>query len=443
MRRLIDTHNLIETGDHVILGLSGGPDSVCLLHLLAELRESLDFTLHAVHVNHMIRQKTAQRDEEFSRTTCKALCVDFSSTRVDCQGLARSLGVSAEEAGRMARYEYFKSVADGLDAEAERIKIAVAHNADDQAETLLFRLLRGTGPDGLAGMEVVRQEGDYKLIRPLLHKTRDEIEEYLAARGLEYVTDETNEEPIYARNKIRLELIPYIKENYSQNVVDALTRLADIAGRDKDFMWRQAEEAFEACRIAEMNNAVTLDREKLKALHPAVRSRVYMKALRQIGLWQDVSYERLEAADELLGGSSETKVLELPRGYRITFAFGEVKFKSAGEAGTTLDESLEAVEFDADEISRLTGVAAEALDGAIKVRPKGPGDRIELNGGSKTVRKLLGEMKVPADERELAMVAAIGQHVLYVRTAAGEKWRVAEKLRKTDKTKSIIIVNVV
>lgn len=478
--KTITKYNLIEDGDHVVLGLSGGPDSMCLLHVLNDLRSEIDFDITAVHVNHMLRANSADRDEAFAAQVCQQLGIDFRSFRIDCNALAEAEDLTSEEAGRKARYGAFRQVADTLaDLPKSRrsippehaysnVKIAVAHNADDQAETLLFRILRGTGTDGLAGMEHLRMEGEHAVIRPLLHVTRTEIANYLHVKGIEYVTDETNEQPVYTRNKLRLEVIPYIKENYNDNIIAALDRLADIAAVDKDYIWQQSEEAYVSCVVSENDSCVVLDQDQVSRLHEAIRHRVIMRALRSVGMWEDVTHERLLAADDMLHSDTSTKVIEMPHGYKITFAFGEIRVK-APELKTEFNpesvqvelvedpEQIETLRFDltaqgysdgvlwmdADKLAHVSGIDKSALANAVELRSRREGDYIVLRSGTKKLKKLLGEMKIPADERDDARIIAAGPCVLMVQSSDGNNKRFAETLRVDDKTQAVLIVKVV
>lgn len=479
VRDTIKRYNMISENERIVLGLSGGPDSVCLFFVLREL----GYQVHAVHVNHMMRQETAIRDEKFVRELCGSKGCECHVFTVDCNAKAGTLGISGEEAGRMARYDAFTQVANKLSSEGNKVCIAVAHNADDQAETALFRILRGTGIDGLAAMEAVRLESNYKVVRPLLNVTRCEIEEYLRSRSIEYMTDETNLEPIYTRNKIRLELLPLLRKEYNENVTDSLCRLAGLASVDKDYIWQKTEEAYQECLVSVVSSEgancngneyhetvreVVLNQEKLAKLHPAIRNRVLLKCLRAVGLWQDVTNERLEAASNLINNGSATKVLELPHGYKMTFAFGQVKVKCGNTFRDGKKESREAPDrmnlevnildvsrinieefksgtlfFDADKVANACNIPISKLCDKVNVRSRQGGDFIALNGGKKLIKKLMGEMRIPADERDDALLVAIGHCVLYIEALERTKKRYAEAFKVDDKTAQIITVKFV
>ncbi|MCQ2546905.1 MAG: tRNA lysidine(34) synthetase TilS [Clostridia bacterium] len=346
IRRTISEHNLIEKGDHIVIGLSGGPDSVCLFDVLCRMPGEMELTIHPVHINHMFRPGAAEDDQAFVENLCESRGVPARSFVIDCNALADRLGMTSEEAGRKARYDTFFECAENIQehfgkgeaAFASKVKIAVAQNANDQAETILFRILRGTGTDGLAGIAYEREErrGDraFKVVRPLLDVWRDDIEEHCLEYGLDPVRDHTNEEEIYSRNKIRLDLIPYIEEKYNSNLKEGLVRLGHIAASDKDYFWRETCRVMDEIRLltdtagnAFGEDCVVLKREELAACHEAIRHRVMLKAFGDIGLTRDITAERLEAADAIIGKKQGEKMVEFPHGYRLTVARGRAVFE--------------------------------------------------------------------------------------------------------------------
>lgn len=220
-----DKYSMLLPGDGIVVGVSGGADSVCLLRILVLLRERLDLRLRAVHVNHGIRGAQADADEEFVRLLCLKLNVDFEAVHVDIPALAPELKMTEEEAGRRARYEAFTKECGrcGFD------KIAVAHNRDDLAETVFLNIVRGTGIRGLRGIVPVRSENGISIIRPLLECSRAEIEEYLALLNQDYVTDATNLTNDYGRNKVRNTVLPLIREQLNSEVSEHIAVLAQKA----------------------------------------------------------------------------------------------------------------------------------------------------------------------------------------------------------------------
>ena len=335
VRQTIRAHDLIHRGDHIVLGLSGGPDSVCLFHVLRRLSEELELTIHPVHVNHLLRPGAAERDQEYAENLCAKAGLSCRTFVVDCNALAKEQGMTSEEAGRKARYDAFVEVAREA---GTQVSIAVAQNANDQAETILHRILRGTGTDGLSGIAYERYEQGIPVIRPLLDVPRSDIEAYCEENGLDPVIDHTNNEPIYMRNRIRLQLLPQLQE-YNENIVETLTRLGRITAADKDYLWQEAEAAFLRLRgnvkgdseeqtspKAEGPAQIILNREDLALLPDAIRHRVIVRAFREIGLVSDISEERLRAADAIIQKKQAPKTVQFPAGHQLTVKKGRVWF---------------------------------------------------------------------------------------------------------------------
>ena len=263
---------MLEDGDTVIVGLSGGADSTALLRVLCELKTEYNLNLIAAHVNHGIRGAEADRDEAFCKELCKKLGVQIYAFHIDIPELAKERGVSLEVAGRDARYEFFTGLA------GEKGKIATAHNAQDTAETLLLNLCRGTGLKGLTGIPPVRfvehkagcrsdETVSTMVIRPLIECTREEIEAYLESLGQDYVTDSTNLEDDYTRNRIRHNVIPElvaVNENAMGNITRCISTLKD----DSDFLEALAEEL-----ISSSDRGDGLDTDALLAAPKPVLSR--------------------------------------------------------------------------------------------------------------------------------------------------------------------------
>ncbi|MDF3001146.1 MAG: tilS, partial [Bacillota bacterium] len=290
-------NNLIEHGEHIVIGLSGGPDSVCLFHILHCFQEEWNLGIDAVHINHGLRPGAAEEDQRYTEELCKSYNVPCHTFFYDVKKIAAETGASSEDAGRQVRYQSFARVAEKISCETGRnIKIAVAQNMNDQAETVLMRILRGTGTEGLCGIEYLRNDPSRgTLIRPLLDITREEIEAYCREHKLKPQIDLTNLEPIYTRNKIRLELLPYLCEQFNTNIITALNRLSGIAKEDKAYFSGKVNAFIEA--HAEFGeNFVRISRNLLTELEPALRHRVVKGLFERIGLVRDMGSVHLEQA---------------------------------------------------------------------------------------------------------------------------------------------------
>ena len=448
----ITERNLIKKNEHIIVGLSGGPDSVCLFDVLEELAYKEGWHIHVVHVNHKFRPGAAEEDQAYVEKMCLDAGVDCRVYEYDCAAIAASQGISSEEAGRNARYEAFsrraKEIALENDVSMENVKIAVAHNYNDQAETVLIRIIRGAGTDGLAGMEYIRQnpDGSYT-IRPLLDITREEIEKHCADRDLQPKTDQTNKQAIYTRNKVRLQLIPYIKEIFGTDITDGLNRLARIAREDSRLLKTMAETAMEDIIVTEEKEKVELDLNKLKKLDQAIMFRVIMKALKDTGLMQDMTAAHFAAAADLIFNGQPSKHLDLPEGYFLRTGYDTVVIgKSSGDADEdmmiktrirreemlkriSMKVSIEAVGenppvktrtraiFDWDLLNRQYRGELEPSD--ITLRTRKAGDWLSLGDGKgkKKLKEYFIDAKVPKEDRDWIPVIAAGSEILWV---AGE-----------------------
>jgi len=305
VRKTIEKNELIEKDSRVLLALSGGPDSVCLLSILHDLQKPLDFKLYAFHVNHMIRGKDADDDEKYCYMLCEKLGIPFESIRIDVPTLAHKKNKTEEEMGRLVRYEQLKSFATSIDAKY----IALAHNKNDQAETVLMRILRGSGVHGLCGMDYKREDG---IIRPLLDCDRDEIEKYCDDKKLNPHVDKTNLETEYTRNKIRIALIPLLEENFNPSIVDALVRLSQSAKDDDSALNALAK------------NLSTNSVKELAAMDDALFSRVVVNLFKEKGLCEDISFVHINALRNAVLNNVGNKTIQFPQKYKAEIKRGKV-----------------------------------------------------------------------------------------------------------------------
>jgi len=457
-RATLQRHALIKKGDHVVIGLSGGPDSVCLFHLLLSIRESKQLTIHPVHVNHGFRPGAADEDQAYVEALTLSHGVVCRSFVYDCNQIASAEKISSEEAGRRVRYQSFALVADEI-AESgipkEKIKIAVAHHLNDQVETVLFRLLRGTGTDGLAGMEYCRDNGlGVVIIRPLLDVKREEIEAYCQTHDLAPRTDLTNNQPLYTRNKIRLELIPYIKENYNSNFEEAILRLCKIAAEDRAYLGKIADLFFaELLRNTEPDRCA-LDAAGLRELDPSIRIRVLFKALESIGLPTGVGYVHMEQAVALLEEGKTSSRMNFPDGVVMELSYDTVELyrETEDKAAKPKPPELKVRIFNKADHIQKPNTAVFDLDlfldeyaylvdplSMIVARSREPGDFIVLPGvgGRKRIQDFMVDLKVPKDLRDGMYIVAIGNEILWIPKGLTHA-RYTQNYKVTDETKKVL-----
>lgn len=272
----IRKYNLIEDGDKIVLGVSGGPDSICMLDNLRELKEEqiIEFEIYVAHINHMIREEAID-DEKYVQEYCKKYNIECFVKRADVQKIASEKKIGTEEAGRKVRYDFFEEVLQ----KTESNKIAIAHNKNDKIETIIMHLLRGSGLSGLKGIEPIR---DNKYIRPLLECERTEIEQYCEDKKLNPRIDKTNFENEYTRNKIRNIVIPYIKKEFNPNIIQTLSRLSDLATDESNYIELQTQKAFEKILIAKEKEQITLNLKEFNKQDKVIKNRLILYTTKEL-----------------------------------------------------------------------------------------------------------------------------------------------------------------
>lgn len=270
----IKKFNLIENNDKIVLGVSGGPDSICMLEILKNIittkKEFNNVKIIVVHINHMIR-KEAIEDENYVKNYCNKNNIEFYSKSIDVQKLANNNKIGTEEAGRNARYNFFNEILEKTNSN----KIAIAHNKNDKIETIIMHILRGSGIKGLIGIEAKRNQ----YIRPLIECERKEIEKYCEQKKLNPCIDKTNFENIYTRNKIRNVVIPYVQKEFNPNIIKTIDRLSYLVSEEEEYMEKQTKDAYYQILIEYNKNSVILDLKKFNMLEKAIKARVVRYAI--------------------------------------------------------------------------------------------------------------------------------------------------------------------
>lgn len=338
VRRFITQENLVERGDAVVVGVSGGPDSLCLLHLLHTQSETLGIDLHVAHLNHQLRGTDADADAEFVAQYAARMGLPCTVEARDVTGVARQHKWAIEEAARRVRYAFLGEVARRVSVSTGRpTRIAVAHNADDQSETVLMHWLRGAGLAGLRGMLPATPVselrliappdtgGDLWLIRPLLCVTRVEIEAYCRDHGLSPRFDRSNLDTTLYRNKLRHELLPLLEAEYKPHFGQILRRSAEVARQDYDLLCALRERAWTEVVLSVDDQAIVLDKRAWQALHPALQRSMLRHALQGLRrTLRDVNFEHVEAAVEVAREGRVGAQAMLPRGVRLTVGYGQL-----------------------------------------------------------------------------------------------------------------------
>ncbi len=400
--KTIKENNMFDFGDKVIVAVSGGSDSICLLHMLNKLKADLNINLSVVHVNHCLRGAEADLDEIYVKEFSNKLNIPFYSKAFDVNKISEEKGVSSEMAGRLVRYEYFSEIKNALGAN----KIAIAHNANDQAETILMRIMRGTGSEGLIGIDAVR---DNIYVRPLINVTRKEIDEYCEKNNLKPRIDKTNLENIYSRNKVRLELLPYIAENFNKDIVNALIRLGENLKVDNEYVNKVVEKKFITLCKTEKEKVI-IKKEAFNE-EPAIIRRLIRKALSEL-LGSTYNFERKHILDiiELQKQSSGLQI-SMPKNivvynnYKdIIIKFKEIKvFSDNSENTLSLNKEnflyekdlivdvevldcKQNIKFSEDSYTKYFDY--DKINGNIKVRFRREGDKFKITNNNKEGKKL-------------------------------------------------------
>lgn len=331
IKNYIIEKNMVKKGDKILIALSGGPDSIALTHVLYTLKEYFNIQLFAAHVNHCVRGKEADEDENYAKEFCDKLNIPFFSLRIDINELAKNKGISTEMAGREVRYEFFNKIKNENNID----KIALAHNSNDQAETLLMRIMRGTGIQGLIGIKPVRDE---YYIRPILCIDRARIEDYCQGNNLMPRIDKTNLETIYSRNKVRLELIPYIKDNFNEDIIDTLNRLSETIEKDNDFIEEAASKYFN--KYIKINIGEIIIDKNIFSLHESMITRVIRKALERL-TGDLVNFEKVHIYDIIkLSKQGTGKSINLPKGVLVQNIYGDLVLSLLNKKNINLKKEL-------------------------------------------------------------------------------------------------------
>nr|UWI50066.1 tRNA lysidine(34) synthetase TilS [Clostridioides difficile] len=449
----INKHNLIQKGDKIVLGLSGGPDSVCLLHVLNRLKKDFNIEIYAAHLNHQIRGIEAQKDALYVSKLCEDMGIVFFVKSINVPKYCENEGLSLEEGARKLRYEMFYEIKDKIKAN----KIAIGHNLNDQAETVMMRIMRGTGLKGLKGIDYIR---DNCIIRPILDVERRDIEEYCKAYNLNPRIDKTNLENIYTRNKIRLDLLPYMKDNFNSNVIESIVRMSNSLKSDNDYIEKEAEAKFREVSNIKEKSFVEINLEDFICLHDAIKVRVLRNSIKHIlGDTNFVDQRHIEDIMSLESDSKVNKMITLPRNifvYRkkdsiiltneeivneeIEFYYnipsnGFIKIKELKQIIETQVMSIDRYKsMKLDNSSK--GFDFNKVKGGIVIRSRRQGDKIKLAVGSKKVKDLFIDLKIPREERCKIPIITDSEGIICV----GD-YKISENYKIDESTKEVLKIN--
>ncbi len=478
VRRTIEHYDLLPTGESVVVGVSGGPDSLCLLHVLRRLASHYDLTLHVAHLNHQIRGAEADADADFVANLAAEWELPCVVAARDVPALASRHKIAIEEAARQARYTFLAEVAGQVGSHT----VAVGHNADDQAETVLMHFLRGAGLAGLRGMLPKTPMADYRLlegqtgealwlVRPLLEVPRQEIEAYCAEHEIEPRFDRSNLDTTYFRNRLRHELIP-ILETYRSNVCQVIRRTAQVAADDYRLLRKVLEDAWVRVTRWADEAAIVFDLAGWRALPLSLQRATLQEAVHRLRRnLRNINFVHIEDAVNVARQKGTGAVASLPRGLRLTVGYQTLAVADAAYRPVPLDWPalladdlpvavpgctplpgprgwrLEARWLAPDELPSdwasnpdpwQAFLDAGIIGECLALRRRRPGDRFQpqgMGGQSKSLSDFLINVKVPAAWRDWVplVVGDDRDRILWV---AG--WRLDERARVTPETQRVL-----
>ncbi len=456
IEQFIEKNHMIDNGDRIIAGISGGADSVCLLFVLLELQRTYDIEIIAVHVNHGIRGQDALADEQFTVDLCKKQNIKCVVFRKEVELIAKKRKQSVEEAGRDVRREAFFEVLK----EEHGTKIATAHHQNDNAETFLMNLVRGTGLKGLGGIRPVNG----KVIRPLLCMTRSEIEKFVRNKQCGWCTDETNNEQEYTRNKIRHSVLPVLEQQMNLHAIQHMNETMEQLRQVWDYMEMQAEVAMESCVEQTQEGELQINKEDYEQLHEVVQSMVLKKCLSEVaGEQRNLTSAHIEAIAQLMNkqcGKSRNLpyAVEAIRNYKgILLRRRKQDKKQDMEAlilnvpGKTVIPQKNLIikcvirnadEMIMDEIPQKIYTKwfdYDIIKGNLTVRSRQTGDYIVIDkmGRKQKIKSYFVNEKIPADQRNLIPLICDGEKVIWI---VGYRMSSACQVVKT--TKKILEITV-
>ena len=455
VRDYMREHEMTAPGDAVIVALSGGADSVCLLTVLKQLATP-EFLLRAVHVHHGIRGAEADRDEAFAQKLCESLSVPLCVAYCHVPAYAAEHGLSEEEAGRILRYQVLEKEAGKWEQElpaGSRVKIALAHHRDDNAETILHHLLRGSGLTGLAGIRPVQG----RRIRPLLCVGREEIRAYLEAGHISWCEDSTNQSPDYTRNRIRSQVLPLLKTAVNEQAEEHILQAGQIIGQADAYLRQQAEEIWQEAVCGREEDLAAIPLTAFARQPEILKTYLIRHMLDQLHPgWKDIGSRHFTAIAELAGKPVGSR-LDLPGGLMARTGYEtleivrktkrEVSVKTESGADGEIHGRQTVPELHMTVFSRQKDQEIpknqytkwfdyDKIKGTLSVRTRRTGDYLILpSGGSKTIARYMIDEKIPKEKREKILLLTEGSHVLWV-----VGFRISEYYKIEEHTENILQV---
>jgi tRNA(Ile)-lysidine synthase len=448
----IHKHQMILPDEKIILAVSGGPDSTALLYLMYDLRDELKCSLHIAHLNHNLRGEESDADAEFVKEQAQKLGLPITVESLDVKSMISK--ESLESGARRIRYEFYEKVM----SETHANKVVLGHTADDQAETVIMRFLRGSGAKGLSGIPPIR---DDIYIRPLIETSRAEVEEYLQSLNITPRWDSSNLSTEYERNKIRHELIPLLERNYSPNIKHILQQTADILREEDDFLTEQIRQAMGECIHHQDSRSIDISIPALKKHHIALQRRILRLAIESLlGDLNRYNFDHLVALMDLIDNNTG-KTISLPRGIiaeriydKIIISLesfqqpsepfdyiidvpDEIEIPDLGLSVRTILSKSDYMAYSKDKFQKTFDY--DKIKGNLHLRSRRNGDRFQPLGvsGTKKLKDFFIDEKVPRSQRDNVPILTDGNNILWI-----VGYQIDDRFKVTTQTKTELNVTV-
>jgi len=442
VKATIAKHSMLSAGETVLVGLSGGPDSVCLLSVLNALKDELNLKLHAIYVDHGLRPDETPHEIEFCRKLCEEMSIPFVTRAIDVKSYAKEQGMNMQEAARELRYRIF----DEMFHEIKADRIALGHTADDQMETFFLRFLRGSGPGGLAGIPPVRA----KIIRPLIEVERQDIEEFLKVQGISYVVDSSNLKEDYFRNRLRLTLLQEFKR-LNPRIAQTVSRTMDILREEERYFEIAVTRALMKLISRKTDFRIELFLAPMESMDRVILRRVLRRAIEQTKGLRGMGFQHIEDVMELVRKGKPGDRLFLPKGLRVVKNYAtlimtseipqRIEALTLNVPGQAVMENIKAV-LNASLEERVDGYGdgknvvvfdTDKTGTTLMVRPREKGDFFYPMGFGqrKKLQDFFVDMKVPRDERDAIPLVLSGNDIVWITGFRGdERFKITEGTKR-------------
>ncbi|MCK5306151.1 MAG: tRNA lysidine(34) synthetase TilS [Candidatus Omnitrophica bacterium] len=452
--KAIEEYGMLKKKDTVLAGVSGGPDSVALLMLLAEFKDRFSLKVHVVHFNHMLRKREAEKEERFVRVLAKNLGFSVTVRRGNAALKAKKDRLSLEDAARRLRYDFFFKIASKFKSD----KIALGHTLDDQAETFIMRAVRGAGIRGLAGIWPVRKMKNCYIIRPLLKTTKKEVLEYLKKNKAGFCVDSSNLNTVYLRNEVRLKVIPYLMRRHNPQIKETLSKEAELLREGYQYISKEAQKVLKKLE-KKSAGGLSIDLTKFKKIDVCLQTELLCQLISKVkGGLSRISFEHISNMKTLIGRERGTSELHLPGGIEVVKEYNflkvfkrvrrketagglPLKLKIPGRTkinslGLVVEaEALDKSSFKPQKCKKTEFIDADKLKEKMLLRTRKSNDRFKPLGmkKNKSLKEFFIDAKIPRRAREKTLLLVSGHKIVWV---AGH--RLSEDFKVDKETKRVL-----